>query len=51
MVFLITFALECAITKVQINQKNFKSNGTHQVVACTGVNLLGENINTVGKIR
>jgi hypothetical protein len=50
MVFLVNFALECAITKVQVNQENLKPNGTRRVVACADVNLLGENINTVGKI-
>lgn len=48
MTFLDNFALECAITKVQVNQENLKSNRTHQVVACAYVNLLGENMNTVG---
>jgi hypothetical protein len=49
MTFIDNFALECAITKVQVNQKNLKSNGTHEVVVCADVNLLGENMNTVGK--
>jgi hypothetical protein len=46
MVFLVNFALECAITKVQVNQENLKQNVTHQVLTCADVNLLGENINT-----
>jgi hypothetical protein len=51
MAFLVSLAVECAITKVQVNQKNVKSNGTPQVVICVDVNLLGENINTEGKNR
>jgi hypothetical protein len=51
MVFLVNSALGRAITKVQVNPENLKSNGTHQILACADVNLMGENINTVGKNR
>jgi hypothetical protein len=41
---LFNFALEYFIRKVQENQAKLKLNRTHQLLACTDVNLLGDNI-------
>jgi hypothetical protein len=47
---LFNFALEHAIRNVQENQVGPKLNGTHQLLAYAGgVNLLGDNIDTVNK--
>ncbi|PNF42760.1 hypothetical protein B7P43_G13633 [Cryptotermes secundus] len=47
---LLNFDLEYAITKVQENQVGLKLNGTHQLlVYADGVNLLGDNIDTLKK--
>jgi hypothetical protein len=48
---LLNFALEYAIKKIQENQVGLKFNGTHQLlVYADGVNLLGDNIDTIKKI-
>jgi len=42
------FALEYAITRVQVNQDGLKLNGTHQLlVYADGVNILGGSIHSV----
>jgi hypothetical protein len=44
------FALEYAITRVQVNQNGLKLNGTHQLlVTAAVVNMLGGSIHTVKK--
>jgi hypothetical protein len=47
---LFNFALEYAIRKVQENQVGLKSNGTHQLLAYTDVNLLGDNIDSTVRL-
>jgi hypothetical protein len=48
--FIVNFALEYAIGKVQGNQVGLKLNGTHQLlVYANDVNLLGGNIDTPKK--
>ena len=45
---LFNFALEYALRGVQINQDNFKLNGTHQLlVYAGGVNILGGSVHTI----
>ena len=47
---LFNFALEYAIRRVQVNQDEFKLNGTHQLVAyADGVNVLDGRVHTVEK--
>jgi retron-type reverse transcriptase len=47
---LFNFALKYAIRKVQENQVELKSNGTHQFLAyADDVNLLGDNKDTMKK--
>ena len=42
------FALEYAITRVQVNQDGLKLNGTHQLLAyADDVNILGGSIHTL----
>jgi hypothetical protein len=46
------FALEYVFKKVQENQVVQKLNGTHQLLVYTDdVNLLGDNIDTIKKIK
>jgi len=45
---LFNFALEYAITRVQINKDGLKLNGTHQILAYSDdVNILGGSIHTL----
>ena len=45
---LFNFALEYALRGVQINQDNFKLNGTHQLLVYAGsVNILGGSVHTI----
>jgi hypothetical protein len=47
---LFNFALEYAITKVQVNQVGLKLNGAHQLLSyADDVNVLGNNIDIVKK--
>ena len=49
---LFNFALECAITRVQVNQDGLKLNGTHQLlVYADNINILGRSMHTIQKNR
>jgi hypothetical protein len=49
---LFNFALDCAIRKVPETHVGRKLNGTHQLLAYVDdVNLLGDNIDTIGTIK
>jgi len=44
----LTFALECAINRVQVNQDGLKLNGTHQLlVDPVGVVIMGKSVHTI----
>ena len=48
--FLLNFALEYGIRRVQVNQDDLKVNGTHQLlVYVDDVNILGGSVHTVQK--
>ena len=45
---LFNFALEYAITRIQVNQDGLKLSGTHQLLPCAdNVNILGGSVHTV----
>jgi hypothetical protein len=47
---LFSFALACAVRKIQKSRVGLKLNGTHQLlVYADDVNLLGDNIDTIQK--
>jgi hypothetical protein len=46
---LFNFALESAIRAAQTNQGGMKLNGTHHLLLCANVNLLGEKIHKIKK--
>jgi hypothetical protein len=50
--FLFNFALDCTITRVQVNQDGLKLNGTHHLVVCADdINILNGSVHTVKKHR